>query len=91
MTTQRIVVPAGQWVKVTDVSTGGSMRLHFGSIQTTEQATLPTGTPQDTPKTTTMNGSGDEKPYRAINTGEFMYAYGLTDSELDVTPDGGLL
>lgn len=91
MTTQRIVIPAGQWVKITDISTEGSMRLHFGGIQTTEQTALPTGTPQDTPKSKTLTGNGDELTYFSINTGEAIYAYGMSDSELDVTPVGGVL
>ena len=91
MTTQRIVIPASQWVKITDVSIAGTMSLHFGSIRITEQTVLPVGIPQDTPKSGTLTGNGAEGSYFDVNTGEYVYAYGLSDSELDVTPKGGIL
>lgn len=90
MTTQRIVVPKDQWVKVTDVSTDGTIEVAEGSVRITEQSTLPTGTAQEVPKSGRLTGNGATGFYVKVNTGEFVYAYGMTDSEIDVTPVGDL-
>lgn len=90
MSTQQVTVSQGQWVAVNSVSTQGVMRLRKGSVIFTEQATLPTDAPANTPWSEVMSSVGRAATY-STNSGELLYAYGVSDSLIDVSPVGGSL
>ena len=91
MSTQQVTVPKGQWVAVTSVSTQGTIDLRKGSVVLTEQSSLPVDPPSEVPWSSSLSSNGEGGTYANVNSGESVYAYGVDDSLLDVTPVGGVL
>jgi len=91
MSTQAVACPKGEWTQITTTSKDGAIVLRSGGVVLTEQATLPTLEPSELPWAASMVNNGDSKRYCNIEATDFIYAYGVDDSELDVTPVGGVL
>ncbi len=91
MSSQSVPCAKGVWTKITTSSDSGVISLRSGSVTLTESTVEPVGDASNTAWSGSLTVSGDYGSYSDVASGEFIWAYGVSESVLDVTPAGGAL